>query len=179
MSRHDVLTAQVSESPQEHPEARFALKLALLAAGGAAVGLAITLAVGGDEPFTVHSWGRTLLLLAAVTVAAGVGALIHRTIAPPGQIRHRAAARLEEVSNELDTALRQAEASLNATVGAPVVQAHVDAVGSKLDVFSTELESLMRNVNSVEAKLASANRTAWATFFLGTLVGLVSQVTLG
>ncbi|MDG4764117.1 hypothetical protein O7632_08360 [Solwaraspora sp. WMMD406] len=179
MSQHDVVTAQVPESPPEQPAARFALKLALLAAGGALVGLAITLALGGDEPFAGGSWGRTLLLLAAVTVAAGVGALIHRTIASPGQIRHRAAARLEEVSSQLDSALRQAGASLTGTGGSPAVQAHVDAVSNKLDGFSTELESLMRNVNSVEAKLASANRTAWATFFLGTLVGLVSQVTLG
>lgn|GEM_PF-2892237 len=34
-------------------------------------------------------------------------------------------------------------------------------------------------MTSVESKLASANRTAWATFFLGALVGLVTQVTLG
>ncbi|MFY1654589.1 hypothetical protein ACN27J_27365 [Solwaraspora sp. WMMB762] len=180
MNQEDVVTTVVdsAEPLAPAPEAGFTRKLVLLAVGGALVGLAITAALGGDAPFTVQSWGRTLLLLAAVALAAGVGALAHRTIAGPGQVNQLAAARLEAVSTELDTALRHAEAS-RAVTDSPTARAQADALSDKLDALNTEFESLMRNVTSVESKLASANRTAWATFFLGALVGLVTQVTLG
>lgn len=157
---------------------RFSLNLLTLAAGGGLVGLAITLAFGGEEPFAPQSWIRTLLLLTAVVIAAGVGALIDRAASAMGRATRQAAANLQHVSSALDHvsstldhALRRAEAALAADgpdERTSAVQDQVDAVSRKLDSVNAELTALRR----------SGNRTAWMTFLLGTLLGVVTQVTL-
>lgn len=164
MEARHVVDADLTPGRSTHNGSRFILKLAALAAGGGLVGLAITLALGDEEPFGPKSWSRTTLLLVAVVLAAGTGALIHRTMSTTGQLTEDLATRLEQASTSLDSALREA-----ADDDSPRVQAGVDAVSHKLDTVNAELAALRR----------SGNRTAWATFLLGTLLGVVTQVTLG
>lgn len=146
----------------------FGRKLVVLALGGMLVGLAITVVVDREQLAGGHSWTNTTLLLLAVIVAAGVGSLITRGVTVTGQVTQRAAARLEQASHTLDGARREAR-STPADTGVPAVQAEVDAVARNLDGVNRELAALRR----------SGNRTAWATFFLGALVGLITQITLG
>lgn len=146
----------------------FGRKLVVLAVGGMLVGLAITVVVDREQLAGGHSWTNTTLLLLAVIVAAGVGSLITRGVTVTGQVTQRAAARLEQASHTLDGARREARSN-PADRGVPTVQAEVDAVARNLDGVNRELAALRR----------SGNRTAWATFFLGALVGLITQVTLG
>ncbi|MFY1698131.1 MULTISPECIES: hypothetical protein [unclassified Solwaraspora] len=175
MSRqHDVTVdpphGAVADQPQPvgQDSGNLGRKLVVLAVGGMLVGLAITVAVDREQPTASSSWVSTILLLLAVVIAAGAGSLITRTVAVTGQRAQRAAVELGQASHTLDDARREVEA---ATVdgAAPTVQAEVDAVARRLDGLNEELTALRR----------SGNRTAWATFLLGTLLGVVTQVTLG
>lgn len=162
---HDVLADQPQPAGQGGNLGR---KLVVLAVGGMLVGLAITVAVDREQPTAGPSWASTILLLLAVVVAAGVGSLITRTVTVTGHLAQRAAVGLEQASHTLDDARREVEAA-PVDSAAPAVQAEVDAVARRLDGLNQELTALRR----------SGNRTAWATFLLGTLLGVVTQVTLG
>ncbi|MFY1636416.1 hypothetical protein ACN27F_24600 [Solwaraspora sp. WMMB335] len=174
MSRNDGAVADRPEQAttwdrDRQVDRRTGRKLVVLAAGGVLVGLAITLATGREQLVGAYPWSRTLLLLAAVVIAAGVGALITRSITATGQATEQAEVRLRQVSTTLDSAMRQAEETPPADGDTLAVQARVDAVSRRLDSVSSELAALRH----------SGNRTAWVTFFLGALLGVITQVTLG
>ncbi|MFY1687210.1 hypothetical protein [Plantactinospora sp. WMMB782] len=154
--------------PALRPRARFTPTVLALAAGGAAVGLAINLALAIDAPLGTSSWGRTLLLLVATAIAAAVGALATRSLIVTQDLARRTTIGLERAANTLAAAFgevpKQGPRPQNARPQPDAIALH-----ERLDSFGLQLDALRR----------SGNRTAWWTFVLGAVLGVLTQIMLG
>jgi hypothetical protein len=173
----DMSAEEVAPTPSTVPsESRrascFLVTVLVLAIGGGVVGIVINLAlaVGASK-----SWPQIALILTAVGIAGGLGALVARSVIATRELARRTTVGLEEAAIQVDVALEQVDRVAHPDAGVaggspdssgPPVHAETAALHARLDQVGAQLDALRR----------SGNRTAWWTFVLGAVLGVLTQI---